>query len=141
MTGVYILGAALVASLGLGVWYQRRNGRFKEQAAPASDVFTVELLGQKLGETATLVQFSSAFCAPCRATRALLTDIADKTAGVTAVEIDAESHLDLVRQLDIMRTPTTFVLDARGAVVTRASGLPKRDQVMQVLAGISGNRS
>lgn len=141
MTGWIVLGTALAASVVLGIWYQRRNGRFGEPVAddaPAGDVLTAEQIGHALGEKATLVQFSSAFCAPCRATRVLLTDVASSLAGVEAVEVDAESHLDLVRHLDIMRTPTTFVLDARGAVVTRASGLPKRDQVLKVLAVIPG---
>ena len=131
----------MAASVVLGVWYQRRNGRFREpvaEEAPEREVLTAEQIGHALGEKATLVQFSSAFCAPCRATRTLLTDVASKVDGVEAVEVDAESHLELVRQLDIMRTPTTFVLDARGAVVTRASGLPKREQVLKVLAGIPG---
>jgi len=141
MTGWIVLGTALAASVVLGMWYQRRNGRFREPVsdeAPAADVLTVDQIGHALGEKATLVQFSSAFCAPCRATRTLLTDVASRLDGVEAVEVDAESHLDLVRHLDIMRTPTTFVLDARGAVVTRASGLPKRDQVLKVLAAIPG---
>jgi len=53
---------------------------------------------------------------------------------VAVVEIDAESHLELVRRLDVMRTPTVFVLDPRGAVVRRASGLPRREQVLAALA-------
>ncbi|HZC27562.1 MAG TPA: thioredoxin family protein, partial [Actinopolymorphaceae bacterium] len=71
-------------------------------------------LGTDLGERATLVQFSSAFCAPCRATRQLLRDIAAKEPGITYAEIDAESHLGLVRRLHILRTPTVLVLDADG---------------------------
>jgi len=140
MTGVIVLGVALVASVVLGSWYRRRNGRFRAPVAdtPEPQALTAEQIGHALGEKATLVQFSSAFCAPCRATRTLLTDVATKLDGVEAVEVDAELQLDLVRRLDIMRTPTTFVLDARGHVVTRASGLPRREQVLSVLAGIPG---
>jgi len=86
-----------------------------------------------LGERATLVQFSSAFCAPCRATRRILAEVADVVPGVTHVEIDAESHLDLVRRLDVMRTPTTLVLDAAGRVTNRASGQPRKEQVLAAL--------
>jgi len=153
MTGLIVLGVALAASVALGVWYQRSNGRFRnletaDAAMQDSERLSVQQIGAQqigaqqigasLGERATLVQFSSAFCAPCRATRALLTDVASGLEGVEAVEIDAESHLDLVRELDVMRTPTTFVLDARGMIVTRAAGLPKRDQVLRVLAAIPG---
>jgi thiol-disulfide isomerase/thioredoxin len=90
-------------------------------------------LGAGLGERATLVQFSSAFCAPCRATRRVLGEIAGMVPGVTHVEIDAEDHLDLVRELDILKTPTVLVLDADGRVVRRASGQPRRADVIAAL--------
>jgi hypothetical protein len=48
--------------------------------------------------------------------------------------VDAESHLDLVRRLDIRRTPTTVVLDAAGREVRRATGVPRNDEVLGVLS-------
>ncbi|MGA5119528.1 TlpA family protein disulfide reductase [Streptomyces pseudogriseolus] len=90
-------------------------------------------LGAGLGERATLVQFSSAFCAPCRATRRVLGEVADMVPGVTHVEIDAEARLDLVRRLGIERTPTVLVLDAGGRVVRRAAGQPRKADVIAAL--------
>ncbi|WP_231591399.1 TlpA family protein disulfide reductase [Saccharothrix sp. ST-888] len=90
-------------------------------------------LGQELGERATLVQFSTAFCQPCRATRRVLAEIAGMVAGVAHVEIDAEERLELVRRLEILRTPTVLVLDAGGAVVRRAAGQPRRADVIAAL--------
>ena len=90
-------------------------------------------LGRPLGERATLLQFSSAFCAPCRATRVILADVAGRAPGVAHVEIDAESHLDLVRSLGVLRTPTVFVLGADGAITARASGLPRKADVLGAL--------
>jgi thiol-disulfide isomerase/thioredoxin len=84
----------------------------------------------ELGERATLVQFSSTFCAPCRATHRILADVAGMIDGVRHVEIDAEANLDLVRRLDILRTPTVLVLDADGELVTRASGQPRKADVI-----------
>jgi thiol-disulfide isomerase/thioredoxin len=98
-----------------------------------SAVLAARDLGVDLGERATLVQFSSAFCAPCRATRVVLAQVSDRVEGVRHVEIDAESHLDLVRRVGVRGTPTTLVLDAAGREVTRASGVPRRDQVVAVL--------
>nr|WP_308117781.1 thioredoxin family protein [Streptomyces anatolicus] len=89
--------------------------------------------GQGLGERATLVQFSSAFCQPCRATRRVLADVASMVPGVTHVEIDAEDHLDLVRELRVLKTPTVLVLDARGREVRRAAGQPRRADVIAAL--------
>jgi len=91
-------------------------------------------LSARLGQRATLVQFSSAFCAPCRATRRILTDIAETVPGVSHLEIDAEQQLDLVRRLGILRTPTTLVLDAAGREVSRATGAPRKEQVLAALA-------
>ncbi|MCW2900779.1 MAG: thiol reductase thioredoxin [Streptosporangiaceae bacterium] len=90
-------------------------------------------LGAALGKRATLVQFSTAFCAPCRATRRTLEEVAAMVEGVAHIEIDAEARLDLVRRLNILRTPTSFVLDQAGRVVRRASGQPRKADVIAAL--------
>jgi thiol-disulfide isomerase/thioredoxin len=96
-----------------------------------ADVLT--RLGQQPGERATLLQFSSAFCAPCRATRRILGEVAELVPGVRHVEVDAEQHLDVVRELRIMKTPTTLVLDADTRVTARASGQPRKAEVLAAL--------
>ncbi|MEV0097139.1 thioredoxin family protein [Streptomyces sp. NPDC050738] len=90
-------------------------------------------LGTALGERATLVQFSSAFCAPCRATRRTLEEVTAMVDGVVHVEIDAEAQLALVRELNILKTPTVLVLDAGGRIVRRASGQPRKADVIAAL--------
>nr|WP_234337688.1 thioredoxin family protein [Kitasatospora phosalacinea] len=90
-------------------------------------------LGAPLGERATLVQFSTSFCQPCRATRRTLAEVAGMVAGVAHVEVDAESQLELVRRLEVLRTPTVLVLDASGRVVRRAAGQPRRADVIAAL--------
>ena len=111
-----------------------------EEGAPAPvtrpGAELVAAAGQQLGERATLLQFSSAFCAPCRATRRVLGEVTGLVDGVAHVEIDAEHHLEATRTLGILRTPTTIVLDAAGAEVTRATGAPTRDQVLTALARV-----
>jgi thiol-disulfide isomerase/thioredoxin len=92
-------------------------------------------LGAALGSRATLVHFSSAFCAPCRATTQILGDVARTAEGVVHVEIDAESRLDLVRRLDVRRTPTTLVLGPDGQITHRASGPPRKADVIAALRG------
>ncbi len=93
-------------------------------------------LGSTLGERVTLVQFSSAFCTPCRATKALLGQIAQESSDISYVEIDAESHLELVRRLHIHSTPTTLILDRTGVEIARAVGAPKRSDVLASLSQI-----
>ena len=85
---------------------------------------------------ATLLQFSSAFCAPCRAVRRVSGEVADLLPGVRHVEVDAESHLDAVRALGIWRTPTLLVLDADGRVAKRATGVPGKAQLIAVLGDV-----
>lgn len=135
-----LLGAlVLAAALGLGKrWYDGRFRAVRAAEVGASENTVVrlgpdDLEGSALGERATLLQFSSAFCQPCRATRRVLSEVADVVPGVAHVEIDAESHLALVRRLDILRTPTTLVLDGQGRVTTRASGQPRKEQVVAAL--------
>jgi|HubBroStandDraft_6_1064221.scaffolds.fasta_scaffold508217_1 thiol-disulfide isomerase/thioredoxin len=98
-----------------------------------ADVLTEADLGGRLGRQATLVQFSTAFCAPCRPTRQILAQVAGMTDGVTHVEIDAAARLDLVRRLRINSTPTVLVLGPDGAVVKRAAGLPRKADVIAAL--------
>ncbi|GAA1449747.1 thioredoxin family protein [Nocardiopsis tropica] len=99
----------------------------------AANALTSDEIGAELGERATLVQFSSAFCQPCRATRRILGEIAGMVDGVAHVEIDAESRLDLVRRLDVAGTPTVLVLDAGGRIVRRAGGQPRKADVIAAL--------
>jgi len=115
----------------------RRDGRpddvLEEDAAPPETLSAADI-GGELGERATLVHFSTAFCQPCRATRRVLADVAAMVPGVRHVEVDAESRLDLVRALGVVRTPTVLVLDADGRVVKRASGVPRKPDVVAALA-------
>lgn len=99
-------------------------------------VVTAAELGGGLGERATLLQFSSAFCQPCRATRVVLAEVAATVPGVRHVEIDAESHLELVRELDITRTPTVLVLDSAGRIRRRATGAPRKPEVLAALGEV-----
>src|SRR3569833_2739689 len=136
MIGLSVALAALVIATVLGLVWRSRNGVLR--TGPERKGGEVERLGEtdlgaELGARATLVQFSSAFCAPCRATRRVLTEVSDLVDGVAHVEIDAASHLDLVRRLGVLRTPTVFVLSADGELVRRGSGLPKKPEIIAAL--------
>lgn len=140
-----LLVVVLLAATAFGLWRRRQDGRIRgvdpvrgaDGHADAHDDgrerLTSQDIGADLGDRATLIQFSTAFCQPCRATRRILGDVAATVDGVAHVEIDAESHLDLVRRLDVRRTPTVFVLDATGAVVRRAVGAPRTADVVAAL--------
>jgi thiol-disulfide isomerase/thioredoxin len=148
-TGAWIAVAAVVVALAFGTFRALTDGTFRgtrkvrdtDPTGPTEvrlgDAWTAlheAVPSAERGERATLLQFSSAFCAPCRATRRVLEDVAGAVQGVVHVEVDAEHHLDLVRRLDVLRTPTTLVLDADGHEVTRAAGAPRKEQVLDALA-------
>ena len=147
--GLIVLVVALVAATGFGLWRRSTDGRLRAVSGvsdpasgavspPRGPVFPASELGIELGERASLVQFSTAFCQPCRATRRVLAEVAEMIDGVVAVEVDAEAHLDLVRQWDVMRTPTVFVLDASGAVAQRAVGQPRKVDVIAAIGALDG---
>lgn len=160
MTGLLLLCAVVTLTLAAGLAHRRRDGRMREArsrvttpgpapsrpgspaASPSGPVATaapddlrdvLAALGRAPGARATLLQFSSAFCAPCRATRRILLEVSEMVDGVAHVEVDAENHLELVRQLGIRKTPTTLVLDSDAREVKRASGQPRKADVLAAI--------
>ena len=126
----------LAGATGFGIWYQRTRGEFRKKKTVNGPKLTAAIVGTELGSRATMVQFSSAFCTPCRATKVLLEDMVKTMPDVHYAHIDAESHLELVRKLDIRSTPTTLFLNGAGVEVGRAMGTPKRAQVQAAIAAI-----
>ena len=126
----------LAGATGFGIWYQRTRGEFRKKKTVNGPKLTAAIVGTELGSRATMVQFSSAFCTPCRATKVLLEDMVKSMPDVRYAHIDAESQLELVRKLDIRSTPTTLFLNGAGIEVGRAMGTPKRAQVQAAIAAI-----
>ena len=121
----------LAVSAVVYLWWSRRQGQVRHVHIPGA--LTPEDLGASRGLRATLVQFSSPMCAKCPPTRDLLLRVAQEYSHVVHVEIDASERLDLARRLDIMRTPTTLVLDADGVVVSRMNGALSEVQAREAL--------
>ena len=137
----------LVALLGLVscVWWlrARRSGsvRSARDSAPPPELLLLEALrgaGARLGERATFVQISSEVCTPCRRTATVLARLVDEAPGVAHVELDAAVHLDLVRTLRVLRTPTVLVLDEAGRERGRSSGAMTPVQARTALALVPG---
>lgn len=151
MTGLIVVASVLVAAGVGGIALRRRDGNFRpvagepvgagagEEGPVGAEAVADPLLaslGFVAGTPVTLVQFSSAFCAPCRVTRVLCADVAATVPGVRHVEVDAESHLEAVRALNILRTPTVLLVDAAGRIRRRASGAPTRAQLLAAVAAV-----
>ena len=112
-------------------WWDSRQGRVRRVDIPGA--LSSATLGGPRGERATFVQFSTPICAKCPPTRALLQRVAAEQPHVTHVEIDAAERLDLARELHIMRTPTTLVLNSDGVIVARMDGAPTEHQAREAL--------
>ena len=101
-TGAWIVVAAVVLALVVGLWRAATDGRFRGTHVVRGDAGAAGAGSTRrgrpathppapsssrpsastLGERATLLQFSSAFCAPCRATRRVLDEVTGLVEGV-----------------------------------------------------------
>lgn len=145
-SGIWVLLVAVVLSVVFGTYRALTDGRFRgthrvrgvnadlPAPAPVESVLSGTPWEGSAGERFTLLQFSSAFCAPCRATRRILEDVSAAVPGVAHLDVDAEHHLEVVRRLGILRTPTTLILDGSGSEIGRATGVPTRAAVLAVVA-------
>lgn len=135
MSSFLIVALVLVVAIGFGFWDKKRTGKIKE-VIDSQNLILAKDIGSELGIDATVLQFSSAFCTPCRTTRSTLTSVISHYPKIKHIEVDAESNLDLVRRLDIRQTPTTLFLNPSGREIARAVGAPKREQVLDALERI-----
>jgi thiol-disulfide isomerase/thioredoxin len=135
-----IVAAILIAATAFGLVRKRSDGRVRVPRAGgdplARRLHADDLGGTTLGRRATFLQFSSEMCQPCRATARVLTEVSTQEDGVAHVELDAEQHLDLVRRLGVLRTPTVFVLDRHGTVTGRAAGAMRKAEALTALAAV-----
>jgi hypothetical protein len=144
--GVAVLAVALVLT-GVAAWWLRtRNGAIRAAGGGEDGAVRDEGPQQVLARLGvrpedadlTVVQFSTAFCGPCRATRARLQQLQTTRPGLAYVHVDAESHLEEVRELDIRRTPTLFYLDREGTLLGRSSGAPRPEELTALVEAHAG---
>jgi thiol-disulfide isomerase/thioredoxin len=141
--GAAVLAAALVLTAAAAWWLRTRDGAVRPAREEEDAVGPQAVLG-RLGvrpadADLTVVQFSTAFCGPCRATRARLQQLQTTHPGLTYVHVDAESHLDEVRELDVRRTPTLFYLLRDGSLLGRSSGAPRPEELTALVEAHTGN--
>lgn len=128
-----VIGAALLAATVVaGLLLRRRDGRAvvvhgDRHVDPAD-------LMRPLGSQATLVQFSTEFCARCPQVRRMLGSVADERAGVVLAEVDLTSRSDLAARYKVLSTPTTLIVDPEGRIRSRFTGVPARADVLAALA-------
>ena len=123
----------LLISTVIGLLYRHRNGVITKNRR--LHISEAEFAGS-YGKRVTILQFSTTFCSQCRAAKSLISDVVKDLSDISYLEIDAESNLALVRKVDVRSTPTTIFLDKGGFEIARATGAPKRDQLLKVIASL-----
>jgi thiol-disulfide isomerase/thioredoxin len=131
LTGALVLIGTLVLASVAGVLLRADNGRVR--TTPPADTLPEDVHALLAPDAVTLVQLSTTFCAPCRHTRILLSDLAERTEGLRHAEIDLTQRPHLARELSVLRTPTTLAVDERGTELLRVGGVPRRDALLAAL--------
>jgi thiol-disulfide isomerase/thioredoxin len=81
------------------------------------------------GKKVTFLQFSSEFCAACRQTARLYSELEQVHPEILHIEVDITNRIDLANKFNILQTPTTLVLDANGKVTSRIGGAVKQQTI------------
>ena len=140
--GAGVLAGVLVLCAVAAWWLRTRSGAVHapgERDDVVAEVAVLRGLGIRPEDAdLTVVQFSTATCAPCRATRTQLERLQAGRPRLAVVHVDADEHLDAVRDLDVRRTPTLFYLDSTGALVGRSSGAPRPDELTALVGAHTG---
>lgn len=127
--------AAIVAvAIVCGLIVRARDGR--RRSGGHLVIRSEDLDGRSLARSATLLQFSTELCARCPQVRRMLGSIADEHAHVAHVEIDLTNRNDLATRYHVLQTPTTFLVDASGTVLSRWGGVPSRSAIDHALGAV-----
>jgi len=128
-----LLGLILVLTSAFGIYYRSKNGVIRKKRR--LHISQTEFAGS-YGSRVTILIFSTTFCTQCTAAKSLIADVIKNQTDISYIEVDAESNLDLVRRVGIRSTPTTLFLDKGGFEIARATGAPKRDQLIKVISAL-----
>jgi thiol-disulfide isomerase/thioredoxin len=131
LTGALVVLGTLAVATVLGLALRARTGRVRTPA-PVTEL-PADVRRALAPGGVTLVQLSTTFCAPCRHTRVLLSDLAARTEGLHHAELDLTDRPDLARELAVLRTPTTLAIDEAGTELLRVGGVPKREALLDAL--------
>ena len=128
----------VLAIIGLaalvGAWWRARDGRVREGG---DGRFTPQHLAAvglaDMPRSGGALLLGSPTCAPCATVRQILGEVADERRQFRWTYVDAADHMDIADAHHVMRVPTLFVLDGRGRILARTSGVPAKRDLLAVL--------
>jgi hypothetical protein len=139
-SGGYVLLAVLVLSVAFGIHRKLSDGKLRGEIVPPLQGLTEHLhLDHDHPPRVTFLQFSSEFCQPCRVTSKVLEEVTNSFPAICHIELDVVEHMDLVKTYGITRTPTTLIIDKEGTVHYRATGVPKKSELLSAVSELVSN--
>ena len=81
----------------------------------------------------TVIKYGSKTCGPCIVYGPKFQDVADRTDGVNFISIDTASGDPRILEHGIRNIPTTVVLDSKGKVLKKKSGVMSPDQLKEFI--------
>jgi thiol-disulfide isomerase/thioredoxin len=135
---VLVVGLIAVVTVA-GRWWQRRDGevRAPEDGELITDQHLADLGLDLRDAEAGAVLLGSPHCSPCEAVKRVLGELAEHRPRFRWTAVDAALHLGLAEAHKVMRVPTLFLVDPDGRILARTSGIPRIDDLRQVLDGES----
>lgn len=149
MQNTLLLLAAIAVVLVIGVTLRARAGRVRPATgpgtasgtgaadSPSADLRRLLLEAGVSRSGPTILHFSATWCGPCAAVRRVVAQtiptLADEGLTVLDLELDIDENPSLATALKVLSLPTTFLVDASGAVEHRISGVPKADALRAAL--------
>lgn len=121
-----LLAALVLAAVIGGLVFAWQRSRVPSSPSDVEIVEPHRLGADALGESATLLQFSTRSCTRCPGVHRTLADVVRDKSGVLHLDVDVTHRPDIARHFHVMQTPTTLVLDRNGMVQTRFGGIPGR---------------
>lgn len=136
---VIVITVLVLVTTAVGLLARSRSGRAAHPRAAAPLTAAALDTTEQLGSAATLVQFSTEYCAKCPGTRRLLHELAGVESGVRVVEIDLTHRPDLADRFSVLQTPTILLLDRAGTVQSRFAGTAQRAILSAELRSVLGS--
>lgn len=133
-----VLAGLIAVATAAGLVWRARSGRVRSSASGLR-IVPSDVGAASFGPEVTLLQFSTAFCSPCRSTARVLHDVAATRPGAEHVDVDLTDRPDLARRYNVLQTPTTFILDGSGLVRARIGGAVRPADVRSALTEITGS--
>jgi thioredoxin 1 len=96
------------------------------------DNFQAEVLE---ADQPVLVDFTAAWCPPCRVMKPVLAELAEERPDMRIVHLDVDAHQQVAAQYDVLSMPT-FVLFRAGEPVWRAVGARPKNRLAAELDAV-----